>query len=1210
MMKIRTILLTVVCVICTLPAFAFRDGDFSYDENGSNCTLVDYLGSSGTVTIPSVATKTEIVNGNTFVTHYTVTSIGNIAFLNNKSLMSVTIPGSVTSIGWRAFYGCSSMTSVNISDGLTKIEDEAFYMCKSLTSINIPKGVTSIGIQAFYNCLSLTSVIIPDGVTSIENGVFNLCLNLTSVHIPDGVTSIGGVAFNYCTNLTSIIIPPGVTSIGEEAFQFCESLTSVTIPSSVTSIGKRAFRECFSLESAITIPYGVTSIEEYTFASCHNVPSITIPSSVKSIGKDAFNSCLSLKSVIIPESVTSIGDYAFGGCIGLTSITIPNSLTSIGGYGVFGNCSSLISVTIPSSVTSIGPDAFQDCSSLTSVTIPSSVEIIGIFAFSRCKSLESVTIPGSVTSLGQRSFEDCVRLTDMTVEWATPLSIPTNTFSGVSLGSSTLHVPSGTKALYEVATGWKNFGTIEDGTASVTGVSLNESSKTLNTGETFQLIATVMPSNATNKAVSWTSDKTDVATVDASGLVTAKSTGTATITVTTQEGNKTATCAITVVTPGTLTVSPPTLDFTASGETKSVTVTSNVSWTVDKNVSWITISQPSGSNNGTISITATANTTTSQRTETVTVTGGGITRTVSITQAAYVPPANTLTVSPPTLDFIASGETKSVTVTSNVSWTVDKNVSWISVSQPSGSNNGTINITATANTTTSQRTETVTVTGGGITRTVSITQAAYVPPANTLTVSPTMLDFTASGETKTIAVTSNVSWTAGKDTSWITVSPASGSNNGTISVAVEANTETNSRTGTVTVTGGGITRTVSITQAAYVPPTNTLTVSPATLDFTASGETKSVTVTSNVNWAASKDAAWITVSPASGSNNGTVSVTAEANTEISSRTGTVTISGGGLTHTIAVTQAADVTTPSPVLTVSTANVELAAEGGSQNITIQSNISWTAVCSDAWVSVSPASGTNNGTISITAVANSTENARTATVTVSGGGLTHTVTVKQAAVQQQIVADPEPPEGDQGTIDISLRLPTNEQFTITFTFRLPAGFRLNEEATSLIAELLANYELDITQESANVWRFVIRPKIAPRAASDMTYQQLLHIVYTMDETVGEGNYEIKLSDIDLTLNSGEVIHQDEITVPVTVSGPVGNAVIGVTDVRYYSSRLYVNTPVAERISVYSPAGVLMYQAQKQPGIATFNLNSLPKGVLIIRGSSGWARKVYRN
>jgi uncharacterized protein (TIGR02145 family) len=82
----------------------------------------------------------------------------------------------------------------------------------------------------------------------------------------------------------------------------------------------------------------------------------------------------------------------------------------------------------------------------------------------------------------------------------------------------------------------------------VASVTLNPTSATLGVGYTQQLTATVQPSNAANKAVTWASNNTAVATVS-NGLVTAVAQGSATITVTTQDGNKTATCAVTVYTP-------------------------------------------------------------------------------------------------------------------------------------------------------------------------------------------------------------------------------------------------------------------------------------------------------------------------------------------------------------------------------------------------------------------------------------------------------------------------------------------------------------------------------------------------------------------------------------------------------------------------------------------------------------------------------------
>ena len=213
-----------------------------------------------------------------FVIPDSVTSIGDYAFRDCKSLTSVTIPDSVTSIGERAFAWCGSLqyneygnalylgndenpyvvlikaknksiTSVNIYDATKIIYQSAFSGCDSLTSATIPDSVTSIGSYAFSGCDSLTSVTIPDSVTSIGSYAFYSCDSLTSVTIPDSVTSIEDSAFAWCTSLTSVTIPESVTSIGDSAFYNCDSLTSIVIPDSVTSIGGRAFAWCTSLTS-------------------------------------------------------------------------------------------------------------------------------------------------------------------------------------------------------------------------------------------------------------------------------------------------------------------------------------------------------------------------------------------------------------------------------------------------------------------------------------------------------------------------------------------------------------------------------------------------------------------------------------------------------------------------------------------------------------------------------------------------------------------------------------------------------------------------------------------------------------------------------------------------------------------------------------------------------------------------------------------------
>ena len=84
------------------------------------------------------------------------------------------------------------------------------------------------------------------------------------------------------------------------------------------------------------------------------------------------------------------------------------------------------------------------------------------------------------------------------------------------------------------------------GNISVTGVTLNKASTSITKGSTETLTATISPSEATNKNVTWTSSVPAVATVDSSGKITAVSVGTTVITVTTEDGNFTATCTVTV----------------------------------------------------------------------------------------------------------------------------------------------------------------------------------------------------------------------------------------------------------------------------------------------------------------------------------------------------------------------------------------------------------------------------------------------------------------------------------------------------------------------------------------------------------------------------------------------------------------------------------------------------------------------------------------
>ncbi len=109
----------------------------------------------------------------------------------------------------------------------------------------------------------------------------------------------------------------------------------------------------------------------------------------------------------------------------------------------------------------------------------------------------------------------------------------------------------------------------------VQGISLNHDAKTFTkAGETLQLTATIYPDSATNKTVTWKSSDKTVATVDESGLVTAVGNGTANITATTEDGNYTATCQVTVEIPElTLSLDKSELTLTQTEEQQKLTAT-------------------------------------------------------------------------------------------------------------------------------------------------------------------------------------------------------------------------------------------------------------------------------------------------------------------------------------------------------------------------------------------------------------------------------------------------------------------------------------------------------------------------------------------------------------------------------------------------------------------------------------------------------------
>lgn len=163
------------------------------------------------------------------------------------------------------------------------------------------------------------------------------------------------------------------------------------------------------------------------------------------------------------------------------------------------------------------------------------------------------------------------RSTDQAASWSKIVDYPLGIFDQVTAIEGDVDV-FGKVYVGFSGNGWA-YGVISGSSVPVTGVTVNPTSATVNVGSTTTITATVAPADATNKNVTWSSNNTSVATVNSSGVVTGVAAGSATITVTTQDGNKTATCAITVQAQSACTLYQAETGYTGS----SVVVATNQS---------------------------------------------------------------------------------------------------------------------------------------------------------------------------------------------------------------------------------------------------------------------------------------------------------------------------------------------------------------------------------------------------------------------------------------------------------------------------------------------------------------------------------------------------------------------------------------------------------------------------------------------------------
>jgi uncharacterized protein YjdB len=541
--------------------------DFTYKTlTDGTLQITGYSGAGSTMTIP------DTIGGNV------VSSIDFDSSLDRmNNIEKMVIPKHVNDIATMTFYHFGNLAEIEVDeenetycsvDGVVFSKDGSkLIRCPLAMSgeYEVNSGVTVIGKYAFYCCQNLTNILLPKGLLTIENGAFMNCIQLSTITIPFSVETISTSIFTpfaECSSLKEILVQEGnayYTSENGVLFDkkkttlLCcpGSITTYEIPKMVKKIGAYSFYD--NSIRAVTIPSGVTEIGQLAFISCKSLTTVNIPKTVTKIGSQGFDGCPLLSFTVVKDSyaesyaksnsipysyVDEVSEYSYeiqtDGTIVITGYngtdTVINIPEKIDGYtvsgigdGAFENCSQIKTLTLPDSIVKIGDNAFRNCDGLTEVIIPNKTVQIGSGAFVDCDSLKYITIPESVTDIATDSFFD--EDDDDRIKLA-------------------LKVIKGSYAeKYADQLGIEMV-------ILVNSITLNETSLELKIGEQSTLVATILPTDATNQTVIWSSGNTNVASV-VNGLVTAKAVGTTLITAKDATGKVYSTCSVTVLESGT-----------------------------------------------------------------------------------------------------------------------------------------------------------------------------------------------------------------------------------------------------------------------------------------------------------------------------------------------------------------------------------------------------------------------------------------------------------------------------------------------------------------------------------------------------------------------------------------------------------------------------------------------------------------------------------
>ncbi len=514
----------------------------------------------------------------------TLTSIGSYAFSGCRSLSGIVIPDSVLTIGSYGFKDCSNFQWIKLSSKLQYISGGLFFRCKKLINIEIPNSATYINSYAFYECAALQNISFSTATSGIGEWAFCNCDHIVNLSLPASLKTIEAFAFFECNGLESVSMKRGTESIGARAFYDCTRLERLYFPNSITSVGYGAFYGCSRLAmgtvyyrgnqvqwddiamnsnsstSGVEIAPGMYvgggynnySSERYYNYYNDNSPLINAEkqysiTTLPAVTGVSINKTSMTKTVYETETltVTVQPDNAFNQYVRWSS-TDP-SVASVTNAGV-------VSAKAPGTavIKAVTEDGGYEASCTVSVNgLGETVEVSDVTV----EPTNLMLKVGDVSNLSVSVLP--ASASDNSVSWRTTEANvatvdSTGTVTAKEAGVTMVIATAGNKSDYCLVSVEAEKEEIQ--VISVNSITLEPTEKTLEIGETLQLTTDVLPENADNKKVFFSSSKEEVATVSIAGKVRAVAEGNAVITAKTMDQGLTASCNI-IVNPKKLQVS-------------------------------------------------------------------------------------------------------------------------------------------------------------------------------------------------------------------------------------------------------------------------------------------------------------------------------------------------------------------------------------------------------------------------------------------------------------------------------------------------------------------------------------------------------------------------------------------------------------------------------------------------------------------------------